>query len=56
VPYSQNTRLRDALTKAGSPNELFTIPGGLHGNFNPAQRTGAYVKIREFLKMHGLGQ
>jgi acetyl esterase/lipase len=56
VPYSQNTRLRDALTKAGSPNELFTIPGGGHGNFSPAQRSSAYVKIREFLKAHGLGQ
>jgi acetyl esterase/lipase len=56
VPYSQNTRLRDALNKAGSPNELFTIPGGGHGNFNPSQRSSAYVKIREFLKANGLGQ
>ena len=36
VPYSQNTRLRDALTKAGHANELVTIPGGGHGNFNAA--------------------
>jgi acetyl esterase/lipase len=54
VPYSQNTRLRDALTKAGTPNELLTIPGGGHGNFNVAQRTQAYVKIREFLAKNGL--
>jgi acetyl esterase/lipase len=54
VPYSQNTRLRDALTKAGTPNELLTITGGGHGNFNPAQRTQAYVKIREFLAKNGL--
>ena len=54
VPYSQNTRLRDALTKAGTPNELLTIPGGGHGNFNAAQRTQAYVKIREFLAKNGL--
>ena len=56
VPYSQNTRLRDALTKADTPNELLTIPGGGHGNFNAQQRTQAYVKIREFLTKNGLAQ
>ena len=54
VPYSQNVRLRDALTKAGARNELFTIPGGGHGNFKPDERTKAYVKIREFLTKNGL--
>jgi acetyl esterase/lipase len=54
VPYSQNVRLRDALTKAGAPNELFTIPGGGHGNFKADERTKAYVKIREFLMKNGL--
>jgi acetyl esterase/lipase len=56
VPYSQNTRLKDALTKAGTPNELFTITGGGHGNFNPAQRSAAYVKIQQFLTANGLGK
>jgi acetyl esterase/lipase len=55
VPYSQNTRLRDGLTKAGTPNELFTIPGGGHGNFKPEERSKAYAKIREFLAKSGLG-
>src|SRR5436190_23443317 len=54
VPYSQNTRLRDALTKAGVTNELFTIPGGGHGNFKADERSKAYVKIREFLAKSGL--
>ncbi len=54
VPYSQNVRLHDALTKAGATNELFTIPGGGHGNFNPEERTKIYLKIREFLTRHGL--
>lgn len=54
VPYSQNTRLRDALTKANVPNELLTIPGGGHGNFKPEERTRIYAKIREFLAKHGL--
>ncbi len=54
VPYSQNVRLRDALTKAGAVNELFTVPGGGHGNFKPEERTKIYVKIREFLSKNGL--
>ena len=54
VPYSQNTRLRDALSAAGVQNELVTIPGGGHGNFKPEERTKAYLKIREFLTKNGL--
>ena len=54
VPYSQNTRLRDALTKAGATNELFTIPGGGHGNFKADERSKAYAKIREFLSKNNL--
>ena len=54
VPYSQNVRLRDALTKAGAVNELFTVPGGGHGNFKAEERTKIYVKIREFLSKNGL--
>ena len=54
VPYSQNVRLDDALKKAGAKSELFTIPGGGHGNFKPDERTRAYQKIREFLKANGL--
>jgi acetyl esterase/lipase len=33
VPYSHGTRLHEALTKAGVPNQLLTIPGGKHGGF-----------------------
>ena len=55
VPYSQNQRLRDALTKAGVNNDLFTVPGGGHGNFKAEERTKIYVKIREFLAKNGLG-
>src|SRR5713226_5685683 len=54
VPYSQNVRLRDALNKAGVANELFTVPGGGHGNFKAEERTKIYVKIREFLSKNGL--
>lgn len=54
VPYSQNVRLGDALTKAGVSNELFTVPGGGHGNFKADERTKIYLKIREFLTKNGL--
>ncbi len=54
VPYSQNVRLRDALSKVGAANELFTIPGGGHGNFKADERSKAYGKIREFLAKNGL--
>lgn len=56
VPYAQSVRLHKALTDAGVPNELMTIPGGKHGYYccNPAQRVRAYAKIREFLTRHGV--
>lgn len=54
VPYAQNTRLHEALTAAGAPNELFTVPGGGHGNFQAEERSRIYVKIREFLTKHGV--
>jgi acetyl esterase/lipase len=54
VPYTQNVRLRDALTKAGVANELITVPGGGHGNFKAEERTKIYLKIREFLVKNGL--
>lgn len=55
VPYSQNVKLRDALVKSGAKNELFTVPGGGHGNFKPEERVQIYTKIREFLNANGLG-
>ncbi len=54
VPYSQNVRFNEALTKAGAKSELFTVPGGGHGNFKPEERTKIYLKIREFLAQNGL--
>jgi acetyl esterase/lipase len=49
VPYSNATRLRDALSTAGAPNQLYTVAGGGHGNFKPEDRVKIYVTIREFL-------
>ena len=54
VPYTQSVRLHKALSDAGVANELMTMPGGKHGFdcCTAAQRTNAYVKIREFLTRH----
>jgi hypothetical protein len=38
----------------GTSDGRSSIAGGGHGNFNAAQRTQAYVKIREFLTKNGL--
>ncbi len=54
VPYSQNVRFRDAMVKAGAKAELFTVPGGGHGNFSPDERVKIYTKIRDFLAANGL--
>jgi acetyl esterase/lipase len=56
VPYNHATRLHEALTKAGVPNQLLTIPKGGHGNFTPEERTRIFATIREFLKKQGLGE
>lgn len=52
VPYTHSLRLRDALTQAGVPNELITIPGGGHGNFPTAERQRAYAAIEVFLNRY----
>jgi acetyl esterase/lipase len=54
VPYTHALRLKDALTKAGVPNELVTVPGGKHGGFTPDERTRIFTTIHEFLMKHNL--
>ena len=56
VPYTQALRLQKALTDAGVPNELLTMPGGKHGLdcCNLEQRTKAYQTIQAFLRKHGV--
>lgn len=54
VPYEHAVRLHKALDAAGALNELVTIKGGGHGQFNEAQLEDAYKKIHAFLHSHGL--
>lgn len=55
VPYQHSVRLTEALSKAGVPNQLVTVPGGKHGGFTAEERTRIYLAIREFLAKNGLG-
>jgi len=52
VPYSQGVSLKEALTKAGVPNQLVTIPGGVHGNFTDDQTVNAFNQVWKFLDAH----
>lgn len=54
VPYNQAVRLHEALTKAGVPNQLMTIPGGRHGGFSKDEMGRIYTAIKEFLKKNGI--
>jgi len=54
VPYTQAVRLHKALTAAGVPNKLLTVPGGRHGGFSREEYAGAYQAIHEFLGQYGL--
>ena len=54
VPYSHSVRLHAALEKAGVPNKLITVTGGLHGNFKPEQYPRLYTEIRDFLAKYNL--
>jgi acetyl esterase/lipase len=54
VPYRHSVRLKEALDKAGVPNQLYTVPGGHHGQFSATENVGVYKAIKAFLKQHGL--
>jgi dipeptidyl aminopeptidase/acylaminoacyl peptidase len=54
VPYSQATRLHEALEKANAPNLLFTIHGGGHGQFTTHENRRAHAAIVGFLAKYGL--
>ena len=49
VPYSHAVRLHEALTKAGVPNQLITIPQGGHGKFSRQEMIQIYEAIWSFL-------
>jgi dipeptidyl aminopeptidase/acylaminoacyl peptidase len=54
VPYAHAVHLHEALSEAGVPNELVTIPGGGHGGFGAEEDARAYAAIEAFLTRHGV--
>lgn len=50
VPYRQSQALHAALTAAGVPNRLLTVPGANHGGFTPEQAGTVNDGIRTFLR------
>ena len=54
VPYQQAVRFHEALTKAGVPNQLFTVKGGKHGGYSQDQYVRIYEVIHAFLATHHL--
>lgn len=56
VPYAHGVRLHEALEKAGSTHQLFTVRGGKHGQFTVEERAEIWDQIRAFLTKNGLGE
>jgi acetyl esterase/lipase len=52
VPYTQATRLHEALQKAGGTSQLVTVPKGGHGGFTNDENVRIYAAIRSFLTKH----
>ncbi len=54
VPYGQALRLHAALGAAGVPNRLWTVSGGKHGAYSPAEYREIGVALQAFLALHHL--
>jgi acetyl esterase/lipase len=56
VPYQHAVRLHEALDRVGVPNELITIPGGVHGSqfWTRDQNWKAQEAVFDFLEKHGI--
>jgi acetyl esterase/lipase len=55
VPYEQAIRFHKVLDDAHAVNQLLTISGKGHGDFNAAQNLEAWKTIRVFLQKAGIG-
>ena len=54
VPYALKQKFHEVLDKAGVPHELYTVPGGRHGNFSEEDNVKIYAAVRAFLGKHGV--
>jgi acetyl esterase/lipase len=55
-PYQYTVQFHQALTKAGAPNQLVTVPGGKHGGFSDPETREIYRSIQTFLHDHVLNE
>jgi acetyl esterase/lipase len=56
VPYEQAVRLHEALTRAGTPNRLYTVRGGGHGDFRGNDVLRFTRVVHEFLVQRGIAE
>jgi acetyl esterase/lipase len=49
VPYTQSVALEAALRGVGVPVGMYTVPGGLHGNFSDEQKKIIMARVATFL-------
>jgi acetyl esterase/lipase len=54
VPYAHATRLHSALDEAGVVNQLYTIAGREHFNYNPQEFADGFKTAVQFLGAQGL--
>jgi dipeptidyl aminopeptidase/acylaminoacyl peptidase len=54
VPYDQALRLKEALRRAGVPNQLHTVRGGGHGGYSREENLAIQQEIFAFLKQYGV--
>ncbi len=54
VPYEDAVKMHQALTQAGVPNQLVTIPGGQHWRWPRKEYLKAQQAIFKFLEQHGI--
>ena len=54
VPYSQSVRLKEALDRAGVPNEMVSVDGAGHGTFDAPARLRFFGAMQRFLTQRGL--
>ncbi len=54
APYQHAVELHEGLTRAGVPNQLFTVPGGGHGGFTSEETREIFATIHQFLRENGV--
>jgi acetyl esterase/lipase len=54
VPYTQSTDLKTSLEKLNIPVEMYTVPGGGHGQWNSEQMAKIWVDLLAFFRAQNI--